>query len=73
MRQLILTNQRLLCLKQRADGTQVRSEVLLRKEKEKDSRSSVESVDVKGTRDFVVIDVSYFFCMSLVLLTVLCH
>lgn len=66
IRELILTNRRLLCLKQREKTTQVRSEVFLCKEKEKDPRSLIESVDTKGTKDFVVIDVrllaSYKVC-----------
>lgn len=59
-RELVLTSQRLLCVKQKPGrGVQVRTELFVRpSEKEKDLRSLVSSVEAKGEREFVVITVS---------------
>ncbi|KAH7909106.1 kinase-like protein [Hygrophoropsis aurantiaca] len=61
-RQLLLTTHRLLCLKQRGGtgGISIKSELALQrsdkgKEKEKDSRSVVESAEAKGEKEFVVL------------------
>ncbi|KAI0633279.1 kinase-like protein [Trametes polyzona] len=56
-RELVLTSQRLLCVKQKPGrGVQVRAELFVRpSEKEKDLRNLVSSVESKGEREFVVI------------------
>jgi 3-phosphoinositide dependent protein kinase-1 len=66
-RELILTSRRLICLKQRlkgAGGISIKSELALRaseklkeKDKEKESRGIVASVERKGEREFVVLTV----------------
>jgi len=64
-RELVLTSRRLICLKQRQKGLgdiSVKSELALRaseklkeKDKEKESRGIVASVERKGEREFVVL------------------
>ncbi|KAI8992856.1 kinase-like protein [Trametes punicea] len=57
-RELVLTSQRLLCVKQKPGrAVQVRTELFVRapSEKERDLRSVVSSVEPKGEREFVVI------------------
>lgn len=66
-RELILTSRRLLCLKHRPKGLgeiSIKSELALRaseklkeKDKEKESRGIVASVERKGEREFVVLTV----------------
>jgi 3-phosphoinositide dependent protein kinase-1 len=66
-RELILTSRRLICLKQRSKGPggiSIKSELALRaseklteKDKEKESRGIVASVEKKGEREFVVLTV----------------
>lgn len=61
-RELVLTSHRLLCLKHKPGrAVQVRTELLVRapagKEREKDLRSLVTSIEPKGEREFVIITV----------------
>ncbi|KAF5370886.1 hypothetical protein D9758_002086 [Tetrapyrgos nigripes] len=64
IRELVLTNHRLFCLKQRgrtADGLAIKTELLLRadpnasREKDKESKSVVSSAELKGEREFVIL------------------
>lgn len=61
-RELVLTSQRLLCVKQKPGrAVQVRTELFVRtpaSDKERDLRNVVSSVEPKGEREFVVITVS---------------
>ena len=59
-RELVLTTQRLLCVKQKPGrAVQVRTELFVRpSEREKELRNLVSSVEPKGEREFVVITVS---------------
>ncbi|KAI0365672.1 kinase-like protein [Pilatotrama ljubarskyi] len=59
-RELVLTTQRLLCVKQKPGrAVQVRTELFVRpSDKERDLRNLVSSVEPKGEREFVVITVS---------------
>ena len=67
-RQLILTNRRLICLKQRLksqDAITIKSELLLRppeklkeKDKERESRGILVSVERKTEREFAVLTVN---------------
>ena len=64
-RQLILTNRRLICLKQRKDAITIKSELLLRpseklkeKDRERESRGVLLSVERKTEREFAVLTVS---------------
>jgi len=75
-RDLVLTNHRLFCLKQRSrtpDGLTVKAELLLRNEanasrdKEKESRSVIASAELKGEREFVILSVSFKSYVLLVL------
>ncbi|KAI0769612.1 kinase-like protein [Trametes elegans] len=56
-RELVLTSQRLLCVKQKPGrAVQIRTELFVRpSDKEKDLRNLVSSVEPKGEREFVVI------------------
>jgi 3-phosphoinositide dependent protein kinase-1 len=65
-RQLVLTSKRLLCLKQRQKPNELSvkyelalkaSEKLKEKDKEKESRCIIASVQQKGEREFVVLTV----------------
>jgi 3-phosphoinositide dependent protein kinase-1 len=74
-RELILTSRRLICLKQRQKGPpgiSIKSELALRaseklkeKDKEKESRGIVASVERKGEREFVVLTVRSNFSQDL--------
>lgn len=60
-RELILTNRRLFCLKHKSPmDLSIKSEFLLRSEKlkEKETRSVVTTVELKGEREFVVLTTS---------------
>lgn len=66
-RQLVLTTKRLLCLKQRQkpQGLSVKYELALKaseklkeKDKEKESKGIIATVQRKGEREFVVLTVS---------------
>jgi len=67
---LILTSRRLICLKQRSKGPggiSIKSELALRaseklkeKDKEKESRGIVASIERKGEREFVVLTVRFY-------------
>ena len=68
-RELILTTHRLLCVKHKPGrAVQVRAEMHVKppsgKDKEKDLRSLVTSIEPKGEREFVVITVSLGFCVG---------
>jgi len=78
-RQLILTTQRLFCLKQQQKGPgslSIKSELTLRasdkvKEKEKESRAAITSVELKGEREFVVLTVR-FYPSAILFLSLMC-
>lgn len=62
-RELVLTTRRLICVKHKPGrAAQIRTEMFVKlpsgKEKEKDLRSLVSSVEPKGEREFVIITVS---------------
>ncbi len=61
IRELVLTDQRLICLKRKPGRPYcIRNELLLRQpEKEKDSRYQVTGAEMKGDREFVVMTVSF--------------
>lgn len=63
IRELVLTNRRLFCLKRSEKAPQdltIKTEILLRTEKPKDkeSRNMISTVELKGEREFVVLTVS---------------
>lgn len=59
-RDLILTNQRLVCIKRKPSRSpQIRVQVFVKPcEKEKDGRNIISGVEPKGEREFVVMTVS---------------
>lgn len=60
IRELVLSDQRLICLKRKPGRPYcIRNELLLRTPvKEKDSRYQITGVEPKGDREFVVMTVS---------------
>jgi hypothetical protein len=65
-RQLILTTQRLFCLKQKGlDSLSIKSELILRaseegKETQKESRAIIKTVELKTEKEFLVLTVRFY-------------